>query len=311
MDLDPEGSANPKSAKSASPSQSNSLTSSPARSSFSKAPSNPSNPKNTALYEAELSNINSVLASISPAAAHAAVRQNWRKCLLGSSNDESFFLRRLIKRTSDHVITQFLADGEQRILEVANEYGKGFLDRAMEIRLESITAKDLVAMLAHARRLGYDEMDLVDADEMVLPAEDGLAKEASDTEEEVEEGLQVEKPQRVEVRSAIPEDEWEKERLRQFRMQQQYDARAGPEATIEKQIQEHVRSGSKRKICPTCGATFLQSAGLKYHMDRQVCLRQKPVAPSKFWCEHCKKGFTTSGGLTYVRITQKSCIETY
>jgi len=315
MDLDPEGegdgkgSSSPKSTSTKSASrppadadQENGLTSSPTHSS-SPAPSNPANPKDAELYEQELASINSVLASISPAAARAAVRQNWRKCLLGSSSDESFFLRGLLGRTSDHVITRVLEDDQQRMLEVANEHCKAFLDRAMEVRLESISAKDLVAMLAQARRLGYDEMDLVDADETVVPAVNGRAKEADDTDEEGEEGLQVERPQRAETKAAIPEDEWEKERMRTFRMQQQQQQQYDANEAKRRQIEEHARSGSKRKICPTCGATFLQSAGLTYHISHKVCLRQKPPQVSKFWCNSCQKGFTTSGGLTYVSST--------
>jgi hypothetical protein len=319
MDLDPdldpegegkaEGSSSPKSTNTKSESrppadQENGLTSSPTRSS-SPAPSNPANPKDAELYEQELASINSILASVSPAAARAAVRQNWRKCLLGSSSDESFFLRGLLGRTSDHVITRVLEDDQQKLLEVANEHCKPFLDRAMEVRLESISAKDLVAMLAQARRLGYDEMDLVDADEIVVPADGGRAKEADDTDEEGEEGLQVERPQRAETKAAIPEEEWEKERMRAFRMQQQQQQQYDANEVKRRRIEEHARSGSTRKICPTCGATFLQLAGLTYHITHKVCLRQKPPQVSKFWCNSCLKGFTTSGGLTYVGSTSK------
>lgn len=271
----------------------------------SPAPSSNSSHHNE-LYDRELSNFNAVLASISPAAARAGVRQNWRKCLLGSSSDESFFIRSMMGRTSDHVMTKILEEGQERILEVASEHYKEFLDQAMAIRLESISAKDLVAVLAKARRLGYDEMDLVEADEMVVPVERPEANEPSDTEEEADEKLQVEVPEVLEVESGARKDSWAKERLIEFRMKQQNDAGQGSQ-TVFSQTEGHTKRKSKRKVCPACGATFLQSAGLKYHMDRKVCERQRPTAPLKFWCDLCSKGFTTSGGLTYVCIAPSLC----
>ncbi|KFZ11118.1 hypothetical protein V501_04897 [Pseudogymnoascus sp. VKM F-4519 (FW-2642)] len=266
----------------------------------SPAPSSSSSHHNE-LYDRELSNFNAVLASISPAAARAGVRQNWRKCLLGSSSDEAFFIRSLMGRTSDHVMTKILEDEQERILEVASEHYKAFLDQAMAMRLESISAKDLVAVLAKARRLGYDEMDLVEADEMVMPAERAEANEPSDMEEEAEENLQVEVPEVLDVEGGARKDGWEKERLMEFRMKEQDDGRQGSQ-TVFSQTEGHAKRKSKRKVCPACGATFLQSAGLKYHMDRKVCERQRPTAPLKFWCDLCSKGFTTSGGLTYHRL---------
>lgn len=230
---------------------------------------------------------------------------------MGASSDESFFIRVLLKRTSDHVISKILENSQERILEVASEHYKDFLDQAMAIRLESISAKDLVAVLARARRLGYDEMDLVEADEMVVPAEKAEHNESSDTDEDEDERLQVEVPEMLEVQSGDSKDDWAKERLREFRMGQQHDPPQDSVAALH-QAQGRTKSRSKRKECPACGATFLQSAGLKYHIDRKVCERQRPTAPLKFWCDLCSKGFTTSGGLTYVRITpQELCASTY
>lgn len=267
----------------------------------SPAPSSSSSHQRNELYDRELSNFNAVLASISPAAARAGVRQNWRKCLLGSSSDESFFISSLMGRTSDHVMTKILEEAQERILEVASEHYKEFLDQAMTIRLESISAKDLVAVLAKARRLGYDEMDLVEAEEMVVPVERPETSGPSDTEEEADDGLQVEMPEVLEVEGGARKDGWERERLMEFRMKEQEDSRQGSQ-TVFSQTEGHTKRKSKRKVCPACGATFLQSAGLKYHMDRKVCERQRPTAPLKFWCDLCSKGFTTSGGLTYVRF---------
>jgi ribosomal protein S27AE len=309
MDLDPEAPPSHKSDNSTTlHPQSNGAASSSGRSSPTTS-TNSSNHTNNELYERELSSFNAVLASISPAAARAGVRQHWRRCLLGSSSDESFFIRSLMRRTSDHVMTRVLEDDQERILEVANEHYKDFLDQAMAIRLESISAKDLVAVLAKARRLGYDEMDLVEADELVVPAERPEANESSDTEEEREEKLQVEVPEVLEVESAPPKDNWAKERLMEFRMRQQDDTRQAPETVVNK-TEVQTKSKSKRKVCPSCGGTFLQSAGLKYHIDRKVCERQRPTAPLKFWCDLCSKGFTTSGGLTYVCISPNLCAAT-
>ncbi|KFY09710.1 hypothetical protein V492_05373, partial [Pseudogymnoascus sp. VKM F-4246] len=306
MDLDPEAPPPHSSDKGDNKSDTNSPASHaktrdapPSSGHPSPAPSSSSAHHNE-LYDRELSNFNAVLASISPAAARAGVRQNWRKCLLGSSSDESFFIRSLMGRTSDHVMTRVLEDEQGRILEVASEHYKKFLDRAMAMRLETISAKDLVAVLAKAKRLGYDEMDLVEADEIVVPAERAEENEPSDSEE-AEEKLQVEVPEVLEVESGAGKDSWAKERLMEFRMKQQGDARQASQ-TVFSQTEGLPKRKTKRKICPACGASFLQSAGLKYHMDRKVCERQRPTAPLKFWCEFCSKGFTTSGGLTYHRL---------
>ena len=49
----------------------------------------------------------------------------------------------------------------KEILECASNQ---FLDLAMALRLETISARDLVHLLAKARRLGYREMDVVEDD---------------------------------------------------------------------------------------------------------------------------------------------------
>ena len=71
-------------------------------------------------------------------------------------------------------------------------------------------------------------------------------------------------------------------------------------------IVEQRRTGfrSERNACPTCGAIFLQSAGLKYRMEHKVCESKRPTARLKFRCDLCSKEFAGPDSLTYVCIAQ-------
>jgi hypothetical protein len=278
-------------------------TSSPARSPSPVAEEESRDPK----FIEEVNRLSEVLNSISPAAARTAIRQNWRKSLVGSSRDESFFLRALTQRTSDHVLTRLLEEEEERILQVADEHCKSFLDKAMQLRLGSIGARELVAQLAQAQRLGYGEADAVEQDETVLPVMSARPEDAGDDTEDADEPLQVERPPPpnfntgthmwrlpTHVPANAPYNNGFHPGFSDQQQRWQND--------VHRLKEEHERSGSKRKMCERCGQTFLQAAGLKYHHEKQVCMRQKAPQVYKFFCPLCNKGFTTNGGLGYHKI---------
>lgn len=64
----------------------------------------------------------------------------------------------------------------KEILESASEQ---FLDLALEVRLQTISARELVRLLAKANRLGYQETDTVDDENGAPPVQGGNADSSS------------------------------------------------------------------------------------------------------------------------------------
>lgn len=64
----------------------------------------------------------------------------------------------------------------KEILESASEQ---FLDLAVEVRLQTISARQLVKLLANANRLGYQETDIVDDENGARPVQGGNANSRS------------------------------------------------------------------------------------------------------------------------------------
>lgn len=127
--------------------------------------------------------------SIPPAAARAAVRRHWEICLLGSDDDELFFIRGLMARTSDDVRKNVSVDSQEGTLKVASEPPS----QAVAI------ANDVVTELsASVRQSGCDGM--------VVPAERPKTNEPSDSGEKLEEELQVGAPEVLEVEGGAGKD---------------------------------------------------------------------------------------------------------
>jgi len=61
--------------------------------------------------------------------------------------------------TGSRLVRAILESYGKEILESASEQ---FLDLAVEVRLQTISARELVKLLAKANRLGYQETDIVD-----------------------------------------------------------------------------------------------------------------------------------------------------
>ncbi|CAK7218564.1 hypothetical protein SEUCBS140593_003589 [Sporothrix eucalyptigena] len=123
-----------------------------------------------------------------------AVRQNWEKCLLGTSFHQGFLLNamldkvspdiargsmrdfgaKIVKNTKAEIITHMssadIDEVTNAILSIASDR---FLDAALEMRLRTIDAKPLINALARAERLGYEPGDIIEepmgGQERVIP----------------------------------------------------------------------------------------------------------------------------------------------
>ena len=146
--------------------------------------------------------LNKAIASVSDNAARAATCRNWRKCVIGDVQDESFIIRSIITNAACHgiypvlstplstsliitvdritvLLKQTMEEHREKILEAASDQ---FLDLAMELRLKTIGAGELVKLLAKADRLGYDKTDIIDDEEDVCPAQEACEDSRSSLE---------------------------------------------------------------------------------------------------------------------------------
>jgi hypothetical protein len=78
--------------------------------------------------------------------------------------------------TGSHLVRAILESYGKEILESASEQ---FLDLAVEVRLQTIGARELVKLLAKANRLGYQETDIVDDENGACPIRGGNASSQS------------------------------------------------------------------------------------------------------------------------------------
>ena len=78
--------------------------------------------------------------------------------------------------TGSILVSAILETYGKEILESASEQ---FLDLALEVRLQTISARELVKLLAKANRLGYQETDTVDDENDAPPVQGGNANSRS------------------------------------------------------------------------------------------------------------------------------------
>ena len=78
--------------------------------------------------------------------------------------------------TGSLLVSAILETYGKEILESASEQ---FLDLALEVRLQTISARELVKLLAKANRLGYQETDIVDDENGARPVQGGNANSRS------------------------------------------------------------------------------------------------------------------------------------
>jgi hypothetical protein len=219
-------------------------------------------PKDAALLETEVTALNKTLSTVSNEAARVVTRQHWRKCLIGTEKDQSFLVRAILKHSTPHVYMRAIEDYGDKFLEAANDE---FLDKALELRLSTIDADKLVALLAKAKRLGYDEQDVVDEEEDVMPAQNGPS----------ESNLQ-------EVSNPEPRDAFIVDRSDPLLEEKNPNAIAVATA-IAAPYQPTVSPGS-------------------YSQNMNLPTRRKAKDPAsrKFVCPDCTASFAQQGGLTYV-----------
>jgi hypothetical protein len=231
----------------------------------SNAPIKEVSPKDAALLETEVAALSQVLSTVSNEAARIVTRKHWRKCLIGTEKNHSFLVRAILKHSSPHVYERAIEDYGDRFLEAADDE---FLDQALELRLPSIDADKLVALLAKAKRLGYDEQDVVDEEEDVVPAQNGPVEDSKPA---------IEKMLNPEPRESIMVD------------------RSDP--LLEEQTRNAIAAA---KAIATPYQPTIISASYSQNMNLPTRRKAKDPSSRKFVCPDCAASFAQQGGLTYV-----------
>jgi hypothetical protein len=231
----------------------------------SNAPPREISPKDAALLETEVAALNKVLSTVSNEAARIVTRQHWRKCLIGTEKDQSFLVRAILKHSTPHVYVRAMEDYGDKFLEAASDE---FLDEALELRLPDIDADKLVALLAKAKRLGYDEQDVVDEEEAVVPSHN---RPSGGSEPSIE---MVTNPEPRDVIMVNPSD-----------------------PLLEEQNRHIVEAA------PAIAAPYQPPISrFSYPQNMNLPTRRKAKDPAsrKFVCPDCTASFAKQGGLTYV-----------
>jgi hypothetical protein len=222
-------------------------------------------PKDAALLATEVAVLSKALSTVSNEAARIVTRQHWRKCLIGTDKDQSFLVRAILKHSTPHVYERAIEDYGDKFLEAADDE---FLDQALELRLPSIDADKLVALLARAKRLGYDEQDVVDEEEDVVPAQNGPAEGSEPA---------IEKMLNPEPRDAIMVD------------------RSDP--ILEEQTRNAIAAAT---VIAAPYQPPVSQASYSQNMNLPTRRKAKDPASRKFVCPDCTASFAQQGGLTYV-----------
>lgn len=222
-------------------------------------------PKDAALLQTEVTALTKTLSTVSNEAARLVTRQHWRKCLISTEKDQSFLVRAILKHSTPHVYVRAIEDYGDKFLEAASDE---FLDQALELRLPTIDADKLLALLAKAKRLGYDEQDVVDEEEDVVPAQNGLP-EGSEPD--------VEKIPNPEPRDATMVD------------------RTDP--LLEEQNRNAIVA-----VTAIAAPYYSPVSTGSYSQNMNLPTRRKAKDPAsrKFICPDCTASFAQQGGLTYV-----------
>lgn len=233
----------------------------------SNAPPRDVSPRGGALLDNEVAALAKALSAVSNEAARIVTRQHWRKCLIGTEKDQSFLVRAILKHSTPHVYLRAMEDHGEKILEVATDE---FLDRAMEVRLKTIGAKELVALLAKAKRLGYDEQDVVDEEEDVTPVQNELVEDSGLDFEDIPRPAPIEPIEPVVVNRPDPL------LVREFKIAldtavaigSPYHPSAAPASIPQNMNLPSWRKtkdpASRKFVCPDCSASFAQQGGLTY-----------------------------------------------
>jgi hypothetical protein len=190
---------------------------------------------------------------------------------MGSEKDQSFLVRAILKHSTPHVYIRAMEDHGDKMLEVASN---DFLDRAIEKRLQTIDAKELVALLAKAKRLGYDEEDVVDEEEDVVPPQDEVAQDSG--------------PDFEEIPNPEPRDTTMVDRS---------------DPLLEEQNRNALEAATA--IAAPYHPSF-PPASLPQNLNLPTRRKARDAASRKFVCPDCTASFAQQGGLTYVSCLPKS-----
>lgn len=240
-------------------------------------------------HKKQVQSLTEFLDTLTPEAALAGITEYTSKKLFGQNTiGEIYFAVKCMNKASDRALSSVLKHAEQRLLEVADEQCKNFLDRAVEIRVESIESMKLVKFLSQAKRLGFEEDDIVENENVAPKAADIIR------------AIQAQNPQQGPMgQMPLPP---------QFAPYQNYQFTNYGSPYVQ-QVPGTVPSAHMGlKSCDYCGQTFKQNAGLRYHLEKGVCRKDAgPQGPVMATCPTCGKEFRSPGGYHYVSAGDFFC----
>jgi hypothetical protein len=306
------------------------IQSSPAQLRYQNSASVPTTAQTTAesiKLEKEIARLNEVIHETSARAAQKVLKEKWRFFLFDQYDEShiSFILRAGFKNANSSVTEKVLQDKslfKELLLDVASKKSsviekvitnataaqlhsapQRVLDEAIAERLKTVSAKQLIAWLARADRLGYKMDDIIDEDdESVVPR-------AGSFDADMEEVFEVEPAPRF---ASTIRDPLLVEQEKNLAAQQHIASvkasqhEAARQQQQQKRTQSPTRPPGTKLTCPMCHVEFPTMSGYNYHINKKPCQKQLPVTSSKWWCDNCMQGFTTKQGMDYHKL-KKVC----
>ncbi|KAK2025131.1 hypothetical protein LX32DRAFT_70689 [Colletotrichum zoysiae] len=240
-----------------------------------------------------------VLEESDPDAIRRAIRDKYKKCLLGSHYHTAFLMNVTMHHSDGEILQRSVRDFGSNIVAVAkhdlvnlmsqsdldeladeiiSKASNTFLDKALVARLPTIEARRLVNALARAERLGYDANDIV-KNETVIPS---MPRDTPSAKAQNPGPGQLPPPP--------------------------------PEPTVAQAL-AHMAPNPLESVdpstprCPICQRGFPGQAAYDHHVKRTLCTR--PAPPSgpggeMYICPFCAQGLSTMGGLHY-HMMNKVC----
>ncbi|KAK1585053.1 uncharacterized protein LY79DRAFT_519509 [Colletotrichum navitas] len=242
--------------------------------------------------------ISAVLAECDPEAIRRAIRDNHKKCLLGSRYHTAFLMNVTMHLADEVILQRAVRDFGTRLVSAAKHDLVGlmnqsdldevadviipkasntFLDKALVARLPTIEARRLVNALARAERLGYDANDVI-TDDHVIPF-----VPSSKPSVNVQPGPRHDLP--------LPHEQSVGQILPQMAPH--------PLESVDPSVPR----------CQTCQRGFPTPNAYAHHVKHRICNRPAPApGPSgeRYMCPFCAQTLSVYGGLKY-HMMNKVC----
>ncbi|PMD63469.1 uncharacterized protein K444DRAFT_321058 [Hyaloscypha bicolor E] len=282
--------------------------------------------------EKEIARLNKVLDETSAQAAQKVLHDKWRFFLFDQYDEShiSFILRAGFKNANPTVTEKVLQDKslfKEKLIDVASRKAaviekvitnatvpqlvhacpQRVLDEVLAERLKTVSAKQLIAWLARADRLGYKMDDIIDEDdESVVPraaSVDADMTEVFEVEPAPRFASSYRDPLLAEQEKNLEAQRIEKLKADVVRQQQQHQQHQQHQQQQHQQQQlPHQTQAGQKLSCPDCRVVFPTTSGYTYHTTKKPCKKIPPVLSSKWWCENCIQGFTTKQGMDYHKL---------